>query len=806
MKKLLVALLMVATAVVNGTSFTHPLSFSAPGYDSVRCSVFVLDRSSGNYTAVTGQKYAVAAFPRDTTLALQNDSTYRIKYYWWAPGETDPALASEMIWPTRGDTGTGATGVWASASRTLSSLDEDVTTIDLNGTTIGTVTNVTNTVSADMVSISGDAATADSLERMLDGNRATLYLTQLDVDPTSGNKAGLKIRGRGTEEGIEVRGGNSGSNGVSIFAGMTASSPQYYGSGAALYLDSGLVGLDARGEMYGGYYYQTTPSYAVWTPISGLYVGSASRHAIRLSTTSGDLINIGGGIKDIVDSVLEGINDTARIGRVVWDSQIVAPANRDVNATATLSDADKKDIADSVWQRAFADADVVAGSIWDSLTHAGYVQGAASGLSAVEIKDTLIKYGFLTYSTGSDSILHLGGLRIIDKTDDDSATFMVYSTTDHATEFNAGGSNDAFRKITSSGKASYSYAGGTAGKAEVWAAAGNTGSYAWDVYAVGSGDAIRWCTGAANDTGDVWHITTGGNDTTIHNRAIAVEGQADLHGRDNRDEHAILVTAQNDANGLYILSDHGNAIRLSVTNPTDTSWALYAAAHVKIVDSLVVARINGVLDSLDQTISASVSIAGSGIYDATVFAVDTSAVPDDTVSGVSISARDQTGTQVGYVTTASPGYSIFNLDSGSYTFRARIYGGYVWNNAVCTVNAANDTFTLRGYAIAVDTTGLADKTCLVYCYVYNADGTPAKNVPVSAQLVNPYVRDSAGNAIRGGFQQDLTDANGRAEFTCLWSTYMIPATQWLFTPGLPQSGARAKQLTVPRQTSYHLEW
>jgi len=65
-----------------------------------------------------------------------------------------------------GITQAGADKVWTTAARTITALDEDSTTIDLNGTTIGTVTNVTNgvTLAADAITAAGIADNAFSAE------------------------------------------------------------------------------------------------------------------------------------------------------------------------------------------------------------------------------------------------------------------------------------------------------------------------------------------------------------------------------------------------------------------------------------------------------------------------------------------------------------------------------------------------------------------------------------------------------------------------------------------------------------------
>ena len=95
MKKIVLFLMMVLLpGVVSATAITEPLSFSAPGYDSVRCSVFVLNRATGAYALHAAAYYVTLNFPKDTNITIQNDSLYRVKQYWWAPGESDPAFVT----------------------------------------------------------------------------------------------------------------------------------------------------------------------------------------------------------------------------------------------------------------------------------------------------------------------------------------------------------------------------------------------------------------------------------------------------------------------------------------------------------------------------------------------------------------------------------------------------------------------------------------------------------------------------------------------------------------------------------------
>jgi len=97
-----------------------------------------------------------------------------------------------------------------------------------------------------------------------------------------------------------------------------------------------------------------------------------------------------------------------------------------VSATATVSNANMKAIADSVWQRTFGQADAVAGSIWDSINTAAYVQGAAAGLDSASVQGAVIA------ALNADTTMNLkkinAGQVVIGGENDDSASLFVYST------------------------------------------------------------------------------------------------------------------------------------------------------------------------------------------------------------------------------------------------------------------------------------------------------------------------------------------------------------------------------------------
>lgn len=94
----------------------------------------------------------------------------------------------------------------------------------------------------DVTHISDDATAADNLEAMLDGTRAKLYLSQLDIQ-ASGNDNAITAMGAGTGEGIYAAGGSGGGNGMQLNGG---------GSNAGLSITGGAAGVIVAGTAGNG--------------------------------------------------------------------------------------------------------------------------------------------------------------------------------------------------------------------------------------------------------------------------------------------------------------------------------------------------------------------------------------------------------------------------------------------------------------------------------------------------------------------------------------------------------------------------
>jgi hypothetical protein len=86
-----------------------------------------------------------------------------------------------VIWGTAAGSGATAADVWAYSTRRLTELDEDNTTIDINGTTLGTATSVGTVNAFANNSMTAAAAAADLTTELQSGLATSAALTTHDA-------------------------------------------------------------------------------------------------------------------------------------------------------------------------------------------------------------------------------------------------------------------------------------------------------------------------------------------------------------------------------------------------------------------------------------------------------------------------------------------------------------------------------------------------------------------------------------------------------------------------------------------------
>jgi len=580
-----------------------------------------------------------------------------------------------------------------------------------------------NGILADVNAISTDQTAADSLERMLNGERATLYLSQLNVQPPDGDKHAITAIGSGAGDGIYASGGPTGDGGT--FVGLT-----------------GGHGIRAQGGASSG---------------DGIYAagGATGGHGINANAGGGSAIYLEDESQDL----------TAEIADAVWDEDSTGHYTSP-NLAYTLAQAvtDRATVTDAVWGFDYDSSSFDAGTMGDSAS--GWGATAATGLTVAGIIDSMEQHGFITYTRGADSVLRLAGLIIVDTLNSDSLPAFYVTGDDGTVWFRSRGNNTALSLTnTDSTDRAALYIWGNYGNGVQIGSQGPSTEHTITVYNNGEGDAVRLACGNNNDTGTVLNIVHAGTDSTKTTLALQIEGMTYIHGRDDRSEDAIRAHAYKAGRVIYFWSDS-----------TPSRWSTTAGDSVALIFAGGIRTdIEGTIDKATQvdtvlsTITASASLTGTGPYELTVFAVDTSGA-DDTLSGVLLSVYDATGSRLGYATTESNGKKVFGLDSGSYTIKSSTMGGYYWNNVVCTLAAANDTIAIKGFNIAIGApTG--DSLCRVYGYAYRPDGNALKGATVTWQITGRNIWDVCNGV-------SINKANGTttSDSTGLWTVDLLYST------------------------------
>lgn len=740
-----------------------------------------------------------------------------------------------------------------------------------NATMGDQLTDLTDGV--DVISISGDAGAADSLERMLDGTGATLQLSQLNV-VSDGNKDAFVITGSGTGEAVKVTAGAEGI-GVELTGGATTGEGLKIASGAGTASNAATFTAATTGA---GIYTQGTPGFHT----KG--VASAS-DAMRLEPgATGDYINLGG-TDDLVDSImaildtlqlydprldsllaaltnaailakpvslsaaavntiwneisLGGVvedstgNTTTRVqtnlaeatdnhyngmmvyfidgaeavtarritdydgtnGWIVYDpATTAAPSSGDsirilpwatVSATATVSDVAMGGIADSVWNRDTSDQNTAA-TYGVLLKDTSVYQGGAAGLSADEISDSVWAHKDTAWASATmgDQLTDLtDGVNTIQISGDAGAADSLERMLDGTGAtlklsqlvIVADGNKSAL-DVRGSGVGSGIYAkGGATGYGlHTVGQDANAGFFAQGGATNGPGAYFRG--GAPNGVGFklAYYPTGTGSDMDL-------AGTGTITGSITRADSV-------GAGGVD-----------AIWNEDTTGHGTAKSFAVMLKDT--------------SAYQGATSLTGAGPYTATIYATDTSGT-DAYVSGVIISIIDMAGTNKGYISTATGGASVFNLESGDYAIIAPLGQGYVWLRDTITVSGANLTDTLWGYDVPVGSPG-APNLCRLYDYVYDLYGNAIEGVVVTAKISEKNVRDSCTNtAIPNTFIAKIsTNPSGYwyldlIETHCLEATYGSADTIWYEIKAVypRRTEIFKKTYVVPDSTSHRMQW
>jgi len=275
----LIALVILALVVkVSGGTHTERIHVTGYHVNPESTMVRIFEIGSGSQV---GDDSVTGTYPDSFLFTLDSGKVYKVEPYeiWW---DATNAWGLQYIWTVSlRDVGISVADVWTAGTRTLTAIDEDATTLDFDATVVG---GVTNQVTADVTAISGDATAADNLEAMLDGTRAKLYLTSLDIRATGDDTAivaigadsglGAFFWGGARASGMEARGGTVSGSGFVNYA------PQ----GVGLYIIGG-NGNNAA------YYLATDGGHALQLSASGTGLG----RGLHITSDSGDAVYLQAG-------------------------------------------------------------------------------------------------------------------------------------------------------------------------------------------------------------------------------------------------------------------------------------------------------------------------------------------------------------------------------------------------------------------------------------------------------------------------------------------------------------------------------
>ena len=190
--------------------------------------------------------------------------------------------------------------------------------------------------------------------------------------------------------------------------------------------------------------------------------------------------------------------------------------------------------------------------------------------------------------------------------------------------------------------------------------------------------------------------------------------------------------------------------------------------------------------------------SGDGTYNMAYSARDT--LNNAYINGVVFGLYNSGGTKIAELTTPSSGSVTWTLTEND-TYYVRGYGPplYSWEPED-TIVADHASDSLKG-AKASPVSPSTGKTATVSVIVKKSTGELAVGVRVTAYLAGSNLVDSSGAAISNKPITVQTNSSGVATFQCLWSSYLIPATDWWFSTRAGVGGQKTR-VTIPRQSTY----
>ena len=246
----------------------------------------------------------------------------------------------------------------------------------------------------------------------------------------------------------------------------------------------------------------------------------------------------------------------------------------------------------------------------------------------------------------------------------------------------------------------------------------------------------------------------------------------------------------------------GGAGSLTAADIVDSLWgALIPNWRDSIkTDTTMGAVLVYLLDSLlNQSWWATGNAAGTGALSDTIYVIDTSGT-DANIASVYVEARNGSGALQGQGTTNGSGYVVLNLPQSTSITVTGYLAGYTWvDRTVTTESGTTDTDTLFGYNLTIGSPSAANLK-RVYGYE-NALGDTAEGLKIVATLVvgvafqDSILYDTAASVTwEGGVTVvDRTDSSGLWQIDLPLTSNMLPLNanpSYTFTCYNRQNGVR----------------
>ncbi len=724
--------------------------------------------------------------------SLVNDSVWNVDTSAHVVANSFGFFNQPAFWPTAQDV---EDSVWGAATRSLTELDEDNTTIDLDGSTIGTVTNI-GTAGIDAIWEYDSSLVAAAGQTMGALIKDTLVY--------QGSAAGLTAAE--VADSVWTR---DTSDNVSAGSFGFFNQPANWATTSLIADSVWLSLLEARDGVAGSFGDSATG----W--------GATAASAITISSVYDTVATLFGDSTVVVDT------------NTVGDSVAVQPEGWTAGDSSAYGGTDST----TVWKAAM---DALEGTGSDTARVHFKTLDVLPGVdtTAITVTGTGTGKGIaITTAAGRGiQIQTSGNARAVD---------ILASGNEPTVEIRNNGTSsnsDAMRiEVTNVASAGNALEIKSIADAETFYIHNDTSGVALAIYNNESDVVDDTSVGGVG-----LHVLSEGADAALFQAGFALdstqlagdphyaiqwEGGVYGHGRENRDEHALNLTGTGAGQGLYTINLEGSwgtrfsgglySGRVKIEDADDT--ALWVVGDIESADTN--RMLLHAVDSLRETVTSVVNYdsialvvndsltddhgagawtsgsAGAGTDTLRIYAYDSTTAISAVVEDATVTAVNPGGNVVAQFQTNASGYVDFTLDAATdYSISAVGPPGKYWTAVTITNDAGlNDLQdSIIGWSLS-QSVPAASQVCAVSVVVRDAAGEAIKNVWVHASLTRSNIVDSNGYAVVNKTRKAKTDSTGTATINCRWSSYLIPATKWQFT--VPQVGSMKKLFTVPRETS-----